>query len=133
MRESSPWWFLPAPIAAGALVAALVTIFQPTLYRSETALSARRGGVPASRGELKRLARIARSDAVSAAARSSLGLAASPDERSSVAVDARSAVLRIRYEDGDAQRGRRIAQEVALAFAQTVHERFRRGRFKQHN
>src|SRR5206468_13091993 len=76
---------------------------------------------------LRALEGLARGDVVASSVVTRLALDETPrrlHDRTSVSADDARGFLRIGYDDADPLHGRRVAQELALAFAQLVHDRF---------
>src|SRR5437868_3619390 len=124
------WVPLAGALALGLAGGAVVTAFEPSLYRAETSLVVQRGGQPLAGGAktadtVRTMRDLARSDVVATNVIRNLGLHRSPSALlGRVAVDTDAAVLRVHVDDGSKTHAKQIAQELALVFTQLVRARF---------
>lgn len=119
-------------VAAGLVLALLVTLLQDSVYRADVSIVvARRGQPPGSDPALARVAdaaaRLFHSRAVAAPAIANLHLDESPEsllDRVESEADAESSLVRIRVEAPDRDQARRAAQEVAEVATVLFNDRF---------
>jgi capsular polysaccharide biosynthesis protein len=137
-RLRSRFGLLVASVAAGAAVGLLAgfvaSLFQPTLYRAETAFVVQRAGEPlAGTPTADALVRTVRdlltTNIVTQVVIRNLQLNESSgrfDSRMHVGSDG-SAVLRVEIDDAGQAKATQIAQELATVFTQIVQDRFAQG------
>jgi capsular polysaccharide biosynthesis protein len=118
-------------VAVGVGVGFVVSILQPTLYRSETAFVVQRGGdplggTPEGDAVVQTVRDLLDANLVTQVVIRNLSLnetSATFVAREGIAADG-SAVLRVTIDNPDQARATQIAQELGVVFAQIVQDRF---------
>jgi hypothetical protein len=115
----------PLLVAAGLVAGLVVAVFEPTLYRAETTLVIERNGRPVVDASLARsFAELATSDVILRNVSQQL---AEPVDAGRLHVHAGSGVVKLSYDAASYVQAARIAQQVAVDFAQAAANRFGSG------
>ncbi|MDX6426089.1 MAG: hypothetical protein QOD52_1494 [Gaiellaceae bacterium] len=120
MSVRSAW--PPLLVAAGLVAGLVVAVFEPTLYRAETTLVIERNGRPVADASLARsFAELAKSDVVLRNVSQKLAV---PVDAGRLHVRSGNGVVRLSYDGGSRVQATRVAQQVAVDFAQAAANRF---------
>jgi len=115
----------PLLVAAGLVAGLVVAVFEPTLYRAETTLVIERNGKPVADASLARsFAELATSEVILRNVSEQLAV---PVDAARLHVQAGNGVVKLSYDAGSRVQAARVAQQVAVDFAQAAANRFEGG------
>ena len=120
MQARTAW--LPLLVAAGVVAGLILAVLEPTLYRSQVTLVIERNGKPTVDASLARsFAELATSDIVLRNVSQKLDTSVEADR---LHVHAGNGVVKLAYDAGNRVQAARVAQQIAVDFAQAVASRF---------
>jgi capsular polysaccharide biosynthesis protein len=120
MQARTAW--LPLLAAAGVVAGLILAVLEPTLYRSQVTLVIERNGKPTVDASLARsFAELATSDIVLRNVSQKLDTSVEADR---LHVHAGNGVVKLAYDAGNRVQAARVAQQIAVDFAQAVASRF---------